>query len=153
MIAKIDLYFQCTHLSNIDAAKLRSYVLNLKGKMNLISSKNINNISMNYIFGKLVVIQFHKNEFNLNVINTLMNEFQFLKLLFIQYDNFNFSPELFNKYYRNINLNLSFIHFYNLSLQINSIRLNLYNLKYFLIAQMIIFQENFLYKSNIQYLC
>jgi hypothetical protein len=129
------LYFQYTHLSNVDVTALRAFINGGSGKMQLISSKSLL-LGVPVAFGKLLVVTLPTMNFTFNFVTELLAKFNMLRLLFINYDSFILSPALYMSYMNNKLSSVNNIKLYCLSFVLNSL-----------------FQEKFLYKYTSQYIC
>jgi hypothetical protein len=149
----IILYFKYTHLSNKDLYQLRTLLLQWQAKVHLVSAKQITDINSSVIFGKLLTVKVSTKVYTPIILSTLLSTFAVLKLLYIYQDGFILSPLLYDIYNNNMLKNLPFLKLYLLSIQLNSTRHLLFNLKYYILSLNILFQETYLYKINIQYIC
>jgi hypothetical protein len=149
----LTLYFQYTHLSNTDLRQLRTLLIQWEAKVHLVSAKQITNLNKSVIFGKLLTIRVPIKIYTSLILSTLLSTFPVLKLVYISYNGFNLSPSLYNTYIKHSLINVPFSKLYSLSVQLNNTRLSLYNVKYLILSLNILFQETYLYKTNIQYIC
>lgn len=148
----IRLYFQYTHLSNVNVAALRTFINSGSGKMQLISSKTLS-LELPVAFGKLLVVTLPISTFKFDFITELLTKFNMLRLFFINLDSFILSPALYLSYMNHKLYSISNANLYCLSLGLNNIRLILFRQKYLLLVLNSLFQEKFLYKYTSQYIC
>jgi hypothetical protein len=152
-MSTISVYFQYTHFSNVELSSLRSLINTNHGKMQLISSKYLTRWNIKVTFGKLLVIRFPKNLFNLPFVHSILSQFNVLRLLFIEVDSFILSPALYTMYTTHSLEKISIIKLIGLSYCLNNVRMLLFRLRYLLLSIYLLFQENLLLKNNTQYIC
>lgn len=149
----IILYFKYTHLSNLQLSSLRSLVTFWNGKLELISSRNLNNLSIPINFGKILIIKMEHSIFKFNMISELLSKFEVLNLLFINFNSFILSPSLYLLYISHKLSKISIHLLYGLSIPLNNLRVMLFKIRYLKITMNLLFQEKLLYKSNYKYIC
>ena len=147
------LYFQYTHFSNAELTTLRSFIMQDKGKVQLLSSKHFTKLNMPITFGKLLLVKIPTFTFSLSFIAALLTKFNVLHLLFIEYDSFILSPSLYSLYTQHSLTGISTSNLYCLSYCLSTIRLVLFRLRYVLASLYLSFQENLLLKINYTYIC
>ncbi len=149
----ITLYFQYTHLSNKELHQLRMLLIQWQAKVQLVSAKQITNLNSSVIFGKLLTVKVPMHMYTSIILSTLLSTFTVLKLLYVFHNDFILSPLLYNTYVKHSLVNVPYSKLYNLSAHLNNTRLFLFNTRYLMLSLNILFQETYLYKINIQYIC
>jgi hypothetical protein len=149
----VDLYFQYTHLSNADLNKMRTYLSSFKVTMNILSATDLPFVSEHYVFGKLLRIRVGLSSLHDSFIDSLLSMFPSLKLLFIYFNSFIFTPALFKSFiikYKSYDHKGLFMLFgYSLS----SLRLITYQLKVLLLTIILRFKEICIAKYSAKYIC
>jgi hypothetical protein len=149
----VSIYFQYTHLASLELTALRNAASVFGGNIKLISAKKAIAYDAPISFGKLLVMTVQQDNFDMQRLNTLLTQFKMLRLVCINSDLFVMSPSLYEFYAQH---SLQKTLYYNrlcLSTSLSSIRILLFKYRYFLLSVLILFQENILYKNNLQYIC